>query len=552
MSTDDPISLKQDRRQWLKTSATVLGASLLPLPAAAQTGTAPAAPQAKPGETKSTARFFTPAQHTLVEELSETIIPADSHSGGAKAAKVADYIEQVLRESLDDTQKALWREGLRLVDLMSRHYHGKSFVDSSPEERVAILTVLSDNERMTDLPEVRLFIELKRLTVRGYYTSKIGIHGEAMADGRVKVGIIGSQFQADIHAASFQIMPHEAEVVAIASPTPGNAAALAKRFGIPRVFTDYREMLKERDIEMITIAAPNSLHVQMTKDIAAAGKHIVCEKPLAMTIAEGEEMIAAAKQHGVLLMYGEELFFTPKYLKAKEMADAGAFGKVYLVKQSEKHFGPHSPWFWDMNRSGGGAFMDLGCHGIAFCYFFLGRSPIKSVYCQMGTYVHHDKTKAEDDSLCILEFANGAVGLIENSWARRGGMDDRIEVFGEAGMTYANLHMGNALPTFSENGYGYAVEKAPTTKGWTYPVFEELWNYGTPQELAHFARCARGRETPQATGEDGLVVMHALYAGYASAGEGRKISMPYQPPPGVKKPIDLWLDGPARRQTAAR
>src|SRR6266404_2632696 len=135
-------------------------------------------------------------------------------------------------------------------------------------------------------------------------------------DGKVKVGIIGSQFQADIHAASLQIMPDEAEAVAIASPTPGNAAALAKRSGIPRVFTDYREMLKEKDIEMVTIAAPNSLHCQMTKDIAAAGKHIVCEKPLAMTIAEGEEMIAAAKSHGVLLMYGEELLFTPKYLKA--------------------------------------------------------------------------------------------------------------------------------------------------------------------------------------------------------------------------------------------
>jgi len=145
-------------------------------------------------------------------------------------------------------------------------------------------------------------------------------------------------------------------------------------------------------------------------------------------------------------MYGEELFFTPKFLKAKEMADAGAFGKIHLVKQSEKHFGPHSPWFWNVERSGGGTLMDLGCHGIAFCYWFLGRSPIKSVYCQMGTYVHGDKTKAEDESLCILEFANGAVGLVEDSWGRRGGMDDRIEVFGDAGVTYANLHMGNALP----------------------------------------------------------------------------------------------------------
>src|SRR6516225_9056405 len=337
-----------------------------------------------------------------------------------------------------------------------------------------------------------------------------------MADGKVKVGIIGSQFQADIHAASFEIMPHEAEVLAIASPTAGHAAALAKRFGIPRVFTDYREMLKERDIEMVTIAAPNSLHAQMTKDIAAAGKHIVCEKPLAMTIAEGEEMIAAAKRHGVLLMYGEELFFTPKYLKAKEMADSGAFGKVYLVKQSEKHFGPHSAWFWDVNRSGGGALMDLGCHGIAFCYWFLNRPRIKSVYCQMGTYVHGDKTRGEDDCLCILEFENNAVGLIEDSWARRGGMDDRIEVFGEGGVTYANLHMGNALPTYSEYGFGYAVEKAPTTQGWSYPVFDELWNYGFPQEMAHFARCVRGKETPQATGEDGRVVLEAIYAAYAS------------------------------------
>jgi myo-inositol 2-dehydrogenase/D-chiro-inositol 1-dehydrogenase len=367
-----------------------------------------------------------------------------------------------------------------------------------------------------------------------------------MAHGRVKVGIIGSQFQADIHAASFQLAPYEAEIVAVASPTPGNAAHFAKRHSIPNVFTDYREMLKQEDIEMVTISAPNSLHAQMTVDCAASGKHIVCEKPLAMTIAEGEQMVAAAQRHGVLLMYGEELLFTPKYLKAKEMADAGAFGKVHLVKQSEKHFGPHSPWFWDIDRSGGGAFMDLGCHGIAFCYWFLGRPSIKSIYCQMGTYVHGDKTEAEDESLCIIEFADGATALIENSWARRGGMDDRIEVFGDAGVTYANLHMGNALQTYSENGYGYAVEKAPTTKGWTYPVFEELWNYGTVQELNHFARCARGKETPKATGEDGLVVMHALYAGYASAGGGCKIALPFQVPPSTKKPIDLWHSGPAR------
>jgi Gluconate 2-dehydrogenase subunit 3 len=192
--SNNPIDLRQDRREWLKTSAAALGASLLPLPAvAAETPQAAAAPHVIPApESKPGARFFTQDQHALVDELSETIIPADSHSGGAKAAKVADYIDQFLRESFDDNQKALWREGLRLVDLMSRHYNGKSFVEATPEDRIAILTVLSDHDQMTDLPEVRFFIELKRLTVRAYYTSKIGIHDELEYKGnRINQDFIG-------------------------------------------------------------------------------------------------------------------------------------------------------------------------------------------------------------------------------------------------------------------------------------------------------------------------------------------------------------------------
>lgn len=360
-----------------------------------------------------------------------------------------------------------------------------------------------------------------------------------MATEKVKVGIIGSQFEADIHAASFQIMPEEAEVVAVASPTPGHPEELARRYGIQRVFHDYRDMLREKDIEMITITAPNWLHKQMACDIARAGKHVICEKPLCMTLEEADEMIDTCRREGVLLLYAEELFFTPKYVKAKEMADQNALGKVHLVKQSEKHFGPHTDWFWDVERSGGGVLMDMGCHGIAFCYWFLGRPKIKSVLCHLGTYVHADKTIGDDEAICILEFENGAMGMVENSWARRGGMDDRIEVYGEGGVTYANLHMGNALPTFSEYGFGYSVEKAPTTKGWTYPVFDELWNYGFPQEMRHFARCVRGKEKPDATGEDGRVVLEALYASYASAGEGRRMEFPFRPK-GVKKPIDLW------------
>ena len=133
-------------------------------------------------------------------------------------------------------------------------------------------------------------------------------------------------------------------------------------------------------------------------------------------------------------MYGEELVFTPKYVKGERNGRRRRLRKSLSRQAKRKAFRPTQRVVLGRRTApGGGVFMDLGCHGIAFCYWFLDRSPIKSIYCQMGTYVHAAKTLAEDDSLCIMEFANGAVAMIENSWARRGGMDDRIEVFGGRG-----------------------------------------------------------------------------------------------------------------------
>jgi len=356
---------------------------------------------------------------------------------------------------------------------------------------------------------------------------------------KVKIGIIGSRFQADCIAHSVKMMPDEAEVVAVCSPTAGNAKAFAERHGLAAHYTDYREMLRDPAIEMVSITAPNRMHAQMTIDAARAGKHVVCEKPLCVTLEEADAMIDACAKAGVLLLYAEELFFAPKYVKAKQMADEGAFGRVHLVKQSEKHSGPHSDWFWDVDQSGGGALMDLGCHGIAFCWWFLGKPKVKSVYAHLSTQVHGAKTLGDDEALCIIEFEGGATGVVENSWTKPGGMDDTIEIFGDKGQTYADMLMGNALPTYSEVGFGYAVEKASTTTGWTWPVFEEHWNYGFPQEMRHFARCVRGKETPISDGETGRVVQEVLYAAYASAGLGRKIEMPFRPM-GINKPIDLW------------
>src|SRR5215467_744129 len=122
MSIKNPIDLRQDRRQWLKTSATMVGASLIPMSSeAAQAPAADGKPEPGAHEGAAAKQFFTPAQHELVNELSETIIPADSRSGGAKAAKVVDYIDQALRETTDERKKMIWREGLPLIESMSQH-----------------------------------------------------------------------------------------------------------------------------------------------------------------------------------------------------------------------------------------------------------------------------------------------------------------------------------------------------------------------------------------------------------------------------------------------
>lgn len=356
----------------------------------------------------------------------------------------------------------------------------------------------------------------------------------------VKVGLVGSGFIGDIHAYAFKNFVKNAEIVAVASPT--NAAKFAKEHGIPHAFNDYRAMLAMPDLDMISIGIPNDLHCQVTLDAAKAGKHVICEKPLCVTLEEADLMIDACRKQGVLLLYAEELLFAPKYVRAKVLVDEGAVGTPFLVKQSEEHSGPHMPWFWDVNRSGGGVMLDMGCHSIEYTRWVLGKPKVKSVTAYMNTFVHQARTQGEDHSFCIIEYEGAKVAMIEDSWAKGGGVDDRAEIYGDKGHTRADLLRGSSLLTYSEEGYGYAVEKAGTTKGYTFTMFDEVWNYGFPQEMQHFVNCVLGTETPFETGEDGREVLKIIYAAYQSAGEGRKIDWPYTPAT-VKKPIDLWKKG---------
>lgn len=354
---------------------------------------------------------------------------------------------------------------------------------------------------------------------------------------RVQIGLIGSQFISTIHADSLKRCS-DASLLAVASPTAGNAASFAQRFAIPHACTDYRRMLEMPEIDMVVIGAPNEFHCKMAVDAFAAGKHVVMEKPLCLNLAEADEMIRAGEKAHRKLMYAEELCFAPKYVRLKQLLDSGALGVPTLLKQAEKHDGPHAPHFWDVKRSGGGVTMDMGCHAIEFFRWMLGRPKITSVYAQMSTQVHADKTIGDDNSIIVIEFENGVIGLAEESWTKLGGMDDRAEVYGSKGVAYADLLRGNSIETYSTVGYDYAVEKSGSTKGWSFTIYEEAWNYGFPQEMAHFVDCVKNDTQPLVTGHDGRAVLETIFAAYESAGTGRKVNLPFETK--AARPIDLW------------
>jgi predicted dehydrogenase len=365
---------------------------------------------------------------------------------------------------------------------------------------------------------------------------------------KAKVALLGAGFIAEIHLESYRRFVPEADVVSVYTRNPQKAEAFARKHHVARWFADLDKAISESDCEVVDICLPNFLRHRAVMLAAKCGKNVIIEKPLCMTLEEADEMIAACKAAKVKLMYAEELCFAPKYERVRLLANEGAFGKIYMLKQAEKHSGPHSDWFYDINQSGGGVMMDMGCHGLAWFRWMLGGRPrALNVLAHMQTgLIHKGRTRGEENSVVLVEFEGDCIGIAENSWAKQGGMEDSAEVYGTDGVCYADLFQGNAALTYSAHGYGYAMEKAGSTKGWTFTIFEEAFNQGYPQELAHFIDCVRHDKTPLVTGEDGRAVLELIYAAYASAGTGTKIELPFQPK-GVKKPVDLWLGTSAKQ-----
>jgi myo-inositol 2-dehydrogenase / D-chiro-inositol 1-dehydrogenase len=362
-----------------------------------------------------------------------------------------------------------------------------------------------------------------------------------MRESKIRVGLCGTGFIGNIHAHAIG-KNQKAELVAVCEEVDqARGKAFAKQHKIKKAYNDFEKMIKDPSLDLVYVCIPNYLHCKYMVKAAAEKKHVFVEKPLCVTLEEADKIIAAARKNQVKLFYGENLCFAPKFARLKELVDEGSLGRPFYIRHRESHGGPHAAWFWDIRRSGGGAMMDMGCHGIEFARWLLGKPKIKRVLASLGTYIHKKKTRGEDDSVLLLEFEGGARAVIENSWALRGGLDDRAEVQGTEGVAFCDLVYGSALRVFTARGLGYAVEKAESTKGWSFVAYQEEEMYGYPDEFANIVESIEKNTPPKETPEDGKIVLETMMAGYLSAKLGRWVELPAKLPRN-KKPYQLWKE----------
>jgi predicted dehydrogenase len=264
----------------------------------------------------------------------------------------------------------------------------------------------------------------------------------------VRIGIIGTGFARSVQIPAFQLCEN-AEIVSIASGSIENAEATATKFGIPHFTGDWRETVSRGDVDLVCITTPPKLHREMALSAIANGKHVLCEKPMAMDAVEAREMTDAASQAGVLALIDHELRFLPGRRHAYQMLRENEIGTVRHAKcyfQAPHRGDPNLPWnWWSDSEQGGGALGAIGSHVIDSFNWFLG-TRAKSVFCQLQSHVKKrpvdggdlKPVSSDDESLLILRFADSelsadATALISISMTEHPKYRHRVEFYGSEG-----------------------------------------------------------------------------------------------------------------------
>lgn len=346
---------------------------------------------------------------------------------------------------------------------------------------------------------------------------------------KVRVAIVGSEFAAGLHSRALAKNPH-AEIVAACSIDEVSLKRFVETNSIPDKYADYNEMFAREDVDLVSICAPNFLHKEIGVAALEAGKHVICEKPLATTLEDALALVEASRKAGKLLMYAEDWLNAPAILRVREIVDEGGIGEVLYIKAKECHNGSHSIYAQTKEYCGGGAMIHLGIHPMAFARWLAQSEIVEVTGMTTGgreeNFVHK-KYGGEDWSAALVKLENGVRAFIEGNYITHGGMDDAIEIYGTKGLIKVDLTFGSPLRVYSQPGYTYAVEKAETTTGWTQPAVDEETNLGYVSEMAHFIDCVLNNREPVfgTRARDGAAVLQATLAVYESAESGKTVHL---------------------------
>ena len=355
----------------------------------------------------------------------------------------------------------------------------------------------------------------------------------------LRVGIIGAGFvSVRSHIPGYQRLP-DVEVVALCDTNEARAQEVAQRFGIPHVFTDYRDLLAFPDLDVVSVCVPNALHAEITIAALDSGRHVLCEKPMAITVAQAEAMAAAAERNNRLLTLGLHFRFAPHSRTLKRLIQAGALGDIYLAQISllrRSGIPGYGSWFTNRDLAGGGVLLDLGVHLLDLILYLMDFPTPVSVmaasYDYMGTrrrgvgrwgadiFTGPARFDVDDLSTAFVRFANGATLVMTASWAGYSRSEYWMRLMGtEGGAEFSPDLFGEEHPLhlFSDL-HGAPVEIIPET-----PRPKDSHQYHAFIEA--FVKAIREGSEPPVTPQQGVLVTRVLDAMQRSAQQRHEVQL---------------------------
>ncbi|OUS75524.1 oxidoreductase [Paenibacillus sp. MY03] len=334
----------------------------------------------------------------------------------------------------------------------------------------------------------------------------------------IGICVIGAGRAGLIHAHNFRKNVPFARLVAVVDPSQEAAEKAIRELEINRYYTDYTQALDDQDIDAVVVVTPTIYHKEIVVAAARAGKHVLCEKPMAMNEKECDEMIAACESAGVTLQMAFMRRFDDSFIEAKRQIDSGAIGEVVLVKSLTRGPSKPMPWMYDLKKSNG-PLAEVNSHDIDTLRWF-AESEISEVYATGGNFrnreIRHEYPDFYDSVALTAKFSDGKQGSIDGALYVQYGYDSRVEVVGTEGVIFLGQTHEKSIVVA---GRDHQL-KRPFMNSWR-SLFKEAY---LAEDTDFIASILEGRN-PRVTGYDGKMAVKVVEAGNRSIGSGSVVKL---------------------------